>query len=157
MFSSCWSPSLPLLHAGQRVLVICKSERKLYGVSGRAPHLARDPLNFLCSSSGCIHPVGDSESDFGWGREVGGTAATQSQKKVVAEGWGGADGGLMPVVTVTLDAEVRVWRVGGDSSLTTVEGGGGWRWVNKVVRQWWRRLGHGRCQRGGRGVLHRGV
>jgi hypothetical protein len=56
---------------------------------------------------------------------VGGTTATQSQKKVVAEGWGGADGGLMPVVAVTLDAEVRVWRVGGDSSLTTVEGGTG--------------------------------
>jgi hypothetical protein len=130
MFSSCWSPSLPLLHAGQRVLVICKSERKLYGVSGRAPHLARDqaqpdPLNFLCSSSGCIHPDGDSELDFGWGREVGGTAATQSQKKVVAEGWGGADSGLMSVVAVTLDAEVRVWRVGEDSSLTTVEGGTG--------------------------------
>jgi hypothetical protein len=43
---------------------------------------------------------------------------------VVAEGWGGADSGLMSVVAVTLDAEVRVWRVGEDSSLTTVEGGG---------------------------------
>jgi hypothetical protein len=31
----------------------------------------------------------------------------------------------MSVVAVTLDAEVRVWRVEGDSSLTTVEGGTG--------------------------------